>query len=201
MAKLERTKTSYHKDDLRQTLLTEARHHLIEVGPDHLSLREIARRAKVSPRAPYRHFESKDSLLAAIAAEGFQTLTQQFRDVAVSEPNERLRRMARLYVEFARAHPAVFRLMFSPVLQRLEPEGTAMIAFEQLVAVARDLHPPGFGLRHWTTMATALWSGLHGMATISNDGASTLYSSEVFIEPEALVDAIVRGWRYENPTT
>ncbi len=109
--------------------------------------------------------------------------------------------MARLYVEFARAHPAVFRLMFSPVLQRLEPEGTAMIACEQLVAVARDLHPPGFGLRHWTTMATALWSGLHGMATISNDGASTLYSSEVFIEPEALVDALVRGWRYEIPTT
>lgn len=197
MSWLEQQSKRYHKEDLRQTLLAEARRHLIEVGADALSLREIARRAQVSPRAPYRHFESKDALLAAIAAEGFQALTQEFKAVEAPEPRERLRQMAKIYVQFARKNPAVFRLMFSPVLQLLEPEGTAMIAFEQLVSVARDLHPPESGLRHWTKMATALWSGLHGIATISNDGAGELYGSEVFIEPEALVDAIVRGWQFE----
>jgi AcrR family transcriptional regulator len=43
-----------------------------EVGPRAFTLREVARRAGVSHNAPYRHFASKDELLAEVAAEGFE---------------------------------------------------------------------------------------------------------------------------------
>ena len=41
---------------------------LDEGGVDHVTLREVGRRAGVSHNAPYKHFESKEALLAAIAA-------------------------------------------------------------------------------------------------------------------------------------
>jgi AcrR family transcriptional regulator len=47
---------------------------LDEQGLDGLTLRAIARRAGVSHGAPLRHFPSLASLLAAVAAEGFEEL-------------------------------------------------------------------------------------------------------------------------------
>jgi AcrR family transcriptional regulator len=44
-----------------------------------LSLRAVARRVGVSPAAPYAHFKDKGALLAAVAEEGFRTLTKALR--------------------------------------------------------------------------------------------------------------------------
>ena len=63
-------KAGYHHGDLRRELLTQAAALLEEVGSDALSVRELARRAGVSPRAPYQHFEDKEALLSALAVEG-----------------------------------------------------------------------------------------------------------------------------------
>ena len=64
----------YHHANLRKTLLDAAVALIGEVGPRAFTLREVARRAGVSHNAPYRHFASKDELLAAVAAEGFDRL-------------------------------------------------------------------------------------------------------------------------------
>src|SRR5580692_8937647 len=67
---------SYHHGNLRESLLRAAISLIAEVGPTAFTLREVARRAGVSHNAPYRHFPSKDDLMAAVAAEGFRELTQ-----------------------------------------------------------------------------------------------------------------------------
>ena len=61
---------TYHHGDLRQALLTAAVELLKTKDAKSLSLREVARAAGVSHTAPYRHFEDKAALLAAIAQEG-----------------------------------------------------------------------------------------------------------------------------------
>ena len=48
-------------------------------GPEALSLRELARALGVSHNAPYKHFTTRDALLAALAAEGFRELTVMAR--------------------------------------------------------------------------------------------------------------------------
>ena len=65
----------YHHGDLRRALL-DAAMALIEEngGPHGWSLREAARRAGVSPGAPYRHFEDKQALLVALGVEGLERL-------------------------------------------------------------------------------------------------------------------------------
>ena len=61
----------YHHGNLRSELIRCACTLCEEQGHDKLSLRGIAKEANVSQTAPYRHFETKESLLAAVAAHGF----------------------------------------------------------------------------------------------------------------------------------
>src|SRR5207248_9236111 len=100
----------------RDRLVDTARAYLDAEGVDGIGLREIARRAGVSHGAPLRHFPTLASLLAAVAAEGFRDLHASV-DGAVhtragDDPRARLKAAAHGYVDFARAHPGVFALMF-----------------------------------------------------------------------------------------
>src|SRR5712671_3895827 len=53
--------------DLAAALRRAAEALIVERGPQGFSLREVARRARVSEAAPYWHFANKEALLAAVA--------------------------------------------------------------------------------------------------------------------------------------
>src|SRR4051794_6351575 len=59
----------YHHGDLRRVLIDAALHLVGESGANAVSVREAARRAGVSPGAPFRHFPSRDALMNAVAEE------------------------------------------------------------------------------------------------------------------------------------
>src|SRR5258707_12457077 len=59
----------YHHGDLKRVLIDAALALVEEGGIEAVSVREAARRAGVSPGAPFRHFESRDALLTAVAEE------------------------------------------------------------------------------------------------------------------------------------
>jgi AcrR family transcriptional regulator len=104
----------YHHANLRKTLLDAAVALVGEVGPRAFTLREVARRAGVSHNAPYRHFASKDELLDAVAAEGFErlTVTMQKRMARGKTPLDRLHLGGCGYVDFALRWPQHFVVMF-----------------------------------------------------------------------------------------
>ena len=104
----------YHHANLRKTLLDAAVTLIGEVGPRAFTLREVARRAGVSHNAPYRHFVSKDELLAEVAAEGFDRLTASMRKsmARATSPRERLQQCGCGYVAFALRWPQHFLVMF-----------------------------------------------------------------------------------------
>ena len=77
-----------------------------------VGLRETARRVGVSATAAYRHFTSKEDLLASVAAEGFGELRAAMEG-ATRGPNP-LSRAGLAYVEFAQQNRGLFRLMFGP---------------------------------------------------------------------------------------
>src|SRR6202044_4146949 len=96
-------KRPYHRVNLKQSLLDAAVGLIGEVGPQAFTLREVARRAGVSHNAPYRHFRDKDDLLAAVAAEGFDRLTEEMRKAMAKGRTaaERLNLAGRGYIQFA----------------------------------------------------------------------------------------------------
>src|SRR6185295_8903280 len=101
-------KRSYHHGDLREAVLRTAGQMLEKQGVEALTLRQLAGRIGVSHNAPYRHFPDRESLLAALAAEGYAMLGAAQREAAAKQG---LRGMGEAYVRFARQHPQRFRLM------------------------------------------------------------------------------------------
>jgi AcrR family transcriptional regulator len=166
----------YHRENLRETLLEAAVLLIGEVGPRAFTLREVARRASVSHNAPYRHFASKDDLLIAVAAEGFERLTQAMRKWMArgKEPLHRLQLCGCGYVDFALKWPQHFLVMFD--LPKRDPPDLAKTevgrgAFEVLMGSilaaqnSGDL-PNGDPLR----MAWTAWSLVHGIAKLAVSG-------------------------------
>ena len=100
-------------EGLRMVLLRTAL-ALLESEGNVPSLRAVARAANVSAMAPYRHFEDKAALLAAVADRGFALLGDALTTADVHhDTREALYRQGIAFTRFARAHPALFRLMFA----------------------------------------------------------------------------------------
>lgn len=110
---------------------------IAEVGLAAFTLREVARRAGVSHNAPYRHFRSKEELLAALAAEGFDRLARAMREAMVhsEDPLEKFRNSGFAYIECALKWPQHFAVMFEAPLDLAsypETATAAQRAFETL---------------------------------------------------------------------
>ena len=108
------TPRPYRHGNLPNALRAAARAILDEAGPEAVGLRETARRVGVSATAAYRHFSSKEDLLASVAAEGFRELTAAME--ATLDSPDPLIGLGLAYVEFALRKRGLFRLMFGPIL-------------------------------------------------------------------------------------
>ncbi len=178
-------KASYHHGDLRHELLAQAAALLEEVGSDALSIRELARRVGVSPRAPYRHFDDKEALLSALAVDGFTAFGEALAGAEEVAPSGReIEEQAVAYVRFAVAAPGRFRLMFGS--RRVEP-GSDLAAvkaqmFHTLQVQAERTSSPTDDVR---ALAVGYWSFAHGLAMLFLDG-------RVHEELEGDQDAVVR---------
>jgi AcrR family transcriptional regulator len=129
----------------------------------------------VSHNAPYRHFPDRDSLLAALALEGFEWLGRAL------EKRPR-REMGEAYVEFALQHPQRFRLMFGGVVP-----GHDRRAYESLQGAFADL---GENARY---AAAAAWALVHGLSHLLLDGHF------VGEEPRQFVRSVLGSVRFSAP--
>ena len=162
----------YHHGDLRAVLLAAGEAEPAEHGIEGFSLRGVAKRAGVSHAAPAHHFRDANGLLTALAAEGFrrfvdkQKLRQQASD---KDPLSQLVAAGMGYVDFAMAHPALFRLMFSsdrPDHEAEELHIAASAAYRKLVEDVARLR--GAGTEPSSTEVMRTWAIAHGLADLMN---------------------------------
>src|SRR5882757_7075076 len=100
--------------DTGDTLIKAATHLLDEGGVEAVTLREVGRLAGVSHNAPYKHFASKEALLATVAARELAELAaMQARVSAGVDPAQAVRLVLDGYIAWALARPARFKLVFS----------------------------------------------------------------------------------------
>jgi AcrR family transcriptional regulator len=166
----------YHHGNLREELLQSAIRLIAEVGPTAFTLREVARQAGVSHNAPYRHFDDKDALLAAVATQGYGELTDAMLEAADEQSNalDRLKHAGLAYVSFALRRPEHFTVMFdAPFSKRTYPEAAdaAEHAFSVLVGLVKGCQEkrqltPGDPL----DLALLAWSLVHGIAKLAITG-------------------------------
>jgi AcrR family transcriptional regulator len=161
---------------LGDDLLNAAAALIAERGPQAFSLREVARRARVSEAAPYWHFSSKEALLAAVAEQGFVGLAAAMDEVRgrIADPRRRLQQLGVAYVRFALAHPSHLRIMFGPEIRdkRAHPSLRAASerAFGLLVAAIVEAQRAGHVRRgNPEELAVAAWALVHGLSALLID--------------------------------
>jgi AcrR family transcriptional regulator len=172
------SRNPYHHGDLRAACLRAAMELLEEGGTTALSLRAVARRAGVSPAAPYRHYADRDALISAVAAVGYRELAEQLAAAHASPSSaEDFAAIAVAYVQFALQRPALFRVMFGEPCDRDNSERVAATTAisEYVGAIVRQSFPGS----NAEALSTAAWAFVHGLAFLHLDGKLDASTPEV----------------------
>lgn len=192
---------AYHHGNLRRELLDAAIALFAERGSLDFTLRELARAVGVTHSAPYRHFESKQELIAALRQEVFARLAERERHAlsrAGANPRARVRALGEAYVRFAITEPVAFRLVLAHPVEgqpAAERGGDTSDAGEEsyrlLVTAIEDARTAGVARTDLSAreLALAAWSLVHGLASLLASGRVPVSESRVKRYAE-LLDAV-----------
>lgn len=214
---------AYRHGDLRNALLDAAAGLVQERGGADFSLREIATRVGVSHAATYRHFDSREALVAALAARGFKAMRARFEAAmaastewptsAIASPPvaatasqpavalaARIERLGLAYFEAVRTDPGTYRVMFAP-LAVIDPEcgPAAEACLDILVTAFAQAQTAGLARSDLppNALAVAAWSSLHGLGMLVIDkrleDAGSLGGPATLLT--ALMSTLRDGWQ------
>ena len=173
----------------RRALLGSAAELLDSGGPGAVTLREVSARAGVSRGAPYRHFADKESLLTAVAAEGWERIGDRMHALRADPqiaPTDRLRSALTVFITVSRRQPHLYQLMFSaPAGDPAAVVKAAQRGCDEFLAIAA----PVVGERNAQRYGAILLTGAHGAAGL---GLSGLLSTDKWhTTAEELIDSLV----------
>jgi AcrR family transcriptional regulator len=156
------------KDRRQQRIITTARKLAEAEGWDSVTTRRLAEAIEYSQPVLYSHFEGKNAIIRAVALEGFTELAAAMRTArqAASAPPAALLALARAYLAFAQANPALYEAMFTLAdVTFAQPETPASV--RQGFAELRQALAPLAAGRDVEILGEITWSTLHGMATLT----------------------------------
>ncbi|MBN8982607.1 MAG: TetR/AcrR family transcriptional regulator [Rhizobiales bacterium] len=171
MAKASKKRTGNLRDDC----VAEALSIIAADGIDKLSLREVARRLGVSHQAPYKHYPSRDHLLAEVLQGAYRNFADYLDSKVRKETNAQiyLRKMGEAYIRYAMSHPLEYQLMFNTGLpdpsHHPDMLNLAHHAFDMLRnalkkrAAGSKRSLSSTEIEH---LALFVWSTLHGLVSI-----------------------------------
>lgn len=162
---------TYHHGDVRAAFLRRTADVVTTSGVHAVSMRAIAADVGVSHTAPRHHFGSRDGLLTALAAEGFDLLADRL--AAVRDSGGSFLDIGVAYVEFARDHPGHFTVMYDPdVLVDHDP---ALLAAQQRtfgeIRTGVDSLDDERSKADMAAATIAGWSMMHGLVVLQRAGA------------------------------
>ncbi len=174
-------KSSYHHPNLKEALIKRAM-ALLETTPyEDITVRGLTDALGMSRTAIYRHFPSKEALFWAVVERGFEMLYKkmlpvwQAKDIALPKKFELL---GRAYITFALRHPALYRLMMGDTLRYTRSQNCQKAsqledpAFNILMQLVKETKKDQYKRDSQDTLVSALaiWSMLHGQASLLLDG-------------------------------
>lgn len=142
-----------------------------------LSLRELARKCKVSEAAPYRHFKDREGLLAELSAIGFGALKTRL-DAVVSEfeddPLQQFYGASLAYLKMGIEEPEMLKLMFGPYVtpspehpELMRAAKLGFLALTRIIQHCQRARVIGPGDPFHKTMHA--WMGIHGFTSLFMD--------------------------------
>jgi AcrR family transcriptional regulator len=175
------------KVSAKERCMTVAMQLITEQGIEKLSIREVARHAGLSSTAPYRHFASREALLAALAEESFELFGDELRNACPGGVHNMTMQlfedMGCAYINFAQKNPERYRLMFTEFVGEPEdyPElgdagGEAFNVLQQSIEVLQRVGV--FKEGDSEQIATYVWAVIHGWTSLYLAGRLQRYIAE-----------------------
>ena len=156
-----------HPKLLSSQVILKTALHLVEHGDGNgLSLRAVAAALGVKAPSLYRYFADKESLELAVCQKILDMMLIEFQAAAIADPATRFRRVAEAYLRFAQERFPLYAFVVQDRPERYRsPAGKAVwnVLLEAASAVS--------GQPDDTSAAVAMWSFLHGYATLEHSGA------------------------------
>ncbi len=164
----------------RERLCDAALHLFAEHGYDGFTLRALGDALGCSPATPYRYFENKAEIYAAVCERAFEALCRFQEEAGRDVPDvwEGIRRQGRSYVAFTRQNPHAYRVMFD---LRDVGETRALIGADGVGSQVRrswELLFEAFDRAHQTGeldgdpqhLALSFWASIHGVMSLELGG-------------------------------
>ncbi|MFF4284322.1 TetR/AcrR family transcriptional regulator [Streptomyces sp. NPDC001739] len=114
-------RAGYHHGDLPAALTAAAIELLDERGTEQVTVREVARRAGVSPGAPFRHFADRQALLTAVADRILADFERWQLAMVADVEGSRMRAFGLGFVRYAIRYPRRFELLKTRVFGASRP--------------------------------------------------------------------------------
>ncbi|MFD9699050.1 TetR/AcrR family transcriptional regulator [Lentzea sp. NPDC059081] len=164
---------------LREEIIAAAVEILDEGGDERsVTLRSVARKAGIAAPSIYAHFADQPSIMLAVVRREMDGLAAALREAdenAGTDPRARLLAVCDAYLDFARAHPQRYRIMFgglwTPSVEdtSITDDDLESLGVEPLTLLAERLGAcveAGIarGSDDLYGDAVALWLGMHGLA-------------------------------------
>src|SRR6201993_2451715 len=157
----------------RRQLITATARQLAEAeGWDAVTTRRLSTKIEYSQPVLYKHFSGMDAIAEAVAIDGFAKLTDALRDAAsgAGKPDEKFRRIAHAYIDFARDNPDLYEAMLTRATTlRFAADDTPpqlSTAFAGLRAAVQAISDRA----DVDTTTEVVWAALHGLATLNRSG-------------------------------
>lgn len=179
-------RSQYRHGDLRRALVQAGVALAREGGPEAVVLREATRRAGVVPNAAYRHFASRQDLLAAVRAAALSQVADAMeaelaqvptRGPRIARARAGLRAVGAGYLRFACEETGLFRTAFvalGPVEHDRDPDkaGRGGLNPFELLAAALDrlVEADALPAARRRGAEYLAWSAVHGLALLLIDG-------------------------------
>jgi len=172
-------KNDYHHGNLKEDYLQIAFDYLQENSVETLTLKILSDATNTSRSAIYRHFKNKDALIAVLIKKGFEKFDARMAPILtnITKPLvDRFYMAIKAYVEWAKEHPNLYRLLFGNSYAHLRhniidiQDDTSVTGFHALREAIEEGQKAGILKKKESyTQAIIVWSSLHGLSSLIID--------------------------------
>ncbi len=156
----------------RRLIVATARRLAETEGWDAVTTRRLATEIEYSQPVLYKHFSGMDEITQSVALDGFGELAAVLSEARTGAENSKnaLRRIAHVYIDFARDNPALYDAMFTRATTLKFADADTPPQLSAAFAELREAVVPIAGDRDVDTLTEVLWAALHGLTALARSG-------------------------------
>ena len=168
---------AYHHGDLAAAAVEAALQLIEDDASAGFSLRALADRLGVAHRALYNHFADREALLVAVAARGFDRLSDSLAQAPDAAG------FLASYVRFALNQPGLYGVMMARSYDQFNAAPSLRAAADRMIAIAlRQLAVDGTDDDTRRRAVMRIWMLAHGGIGLHHAGVLRMRSDAEFVE-------------------